>query len=1504
MTRGRKSALIVAASLVGLLLILFVGIIVTVRTAWFGNLVRVKIIASVEEATGGKADVGSFAFDWTHLRATVRDFVIHGLEPPTAAPLLRANLVQVDLKLLSPLRGFVDIAYLLVDTPQANVIVYPDGHTNIPAPKVEHPSNKTGLETIVDLAIGHFDLRNATVTFADRKSGFSAGGDNLRAQLGYNAASPSYTGEIDIAPLHAKLLNNPALDVNVKLPVHLEKDKINLTAAELSTPQSRVVISAEMDHLVAPRGSTHVNARIGLDEVRRVAGLGSTLDTRRGPQVMDADVTAALDPDHIRIQSARVSVGQSNLEASGTLKDPSGRGSVEFRSTLALAEIGRLLEVAAQPQGTMQVDGNAALTGSEYKVTANVIGHGLGVQENGTRVSGIELMGSLTADPHRIALGGLRLTAFGGNFGGSAEVQNMQQFRVEGKLSHFGIEPLARLFMHRNLGYAGVISGPVAANGDFKHSTALAAHANLAIAPGEGAEGDVPVSGRLNVNYSAAAVNIVLDRSYLALPHTRVDLAGSLGQQIQVRMVSSDLADDLKPVAAVPVTFTGNGSATVNATVSGSLSAPRIAGQIGAANFAVEGRPFTSLAAAVAASPSGVSLTNAALSRGQLSMQFSASAGLRDWKPEPDEPLKVDATVRNADARDLLALAGQGNVPLSGGLTADVHVNGTIGSPQGNADVTVANGAIEGERFDQLLLKVAMDDRDIRVPTLQLTAGAARIDANATFQHPVNDLQRGSISAQVNSTQIRLAQLQTVNGAPRNLDGVVSLNGTAAATLAPTNTGESFEVQNLNANLSARQLQMDGQSLGSLTATASSNGSSIHYDVNSNFAGSTIRVNGDTAVAGDHQTTASAQIANLPVNKLLAVAGHGDLPMNGAITLDARFAGGLANSRPEIKTLEGNLNVKGLNASGKSLGDLTATAHTTGNQLTFDLNSDVAHADIRGSGRMQLTGDYPVNAQVNFSKVTYSNLQPLFGGRAQPFDGEADGQMSVSGPVTQTAALHGTLELTKLEAHAVPTLGAKKPRVDFEVHNAGSVDVALDRGVVTVRNFHLTGQYSDVTVSGTAAIAGPEPLNLRATGNVRLDGLEAFSRDIYSSGSVALDAAVSGTMGQPLVNGRLQLNNASVNLISLPNGLSNANGTVAFSGTRATIQDLTGETGGGKVTLSGQVDYGGGEVNFRVQAAANQVHLEYPESVTTEANANLMLAGTTSSSLLSGTVTIVDMALHSHSDIGSVLTSAATPPSANSPSTGLLGGMRFDLRIQTAPGVQFRTTLTQNLKADANLVLRGTPGQPGMLGRVTVSSGEVVFFGTKYTIDEGTITFTNPHKINPQLNVALETKAQGVDVSLDVSGPMDKLKLSYRSDPPLEFEQIVSLLASGKVPTTDPVLAAHQPVPPQQNFEQAGMSTLLGQAVANPVSGRLQRLFGVSKLEINPQITGTSSTATLTLQQQITKDITFTYIQDVTASNQQTIRVEWAFSPQWSAVAQRDQFGLFDLDFFYKKRFH
>jgi len=468
MTRAQKISLLAGGLVAGLLAIVVIAGIVIVSTQKFRNFVRAKIVAEVEQATGGRVEVGSFDFEWQHLRADVRDFVIHGLESPNEAPLLRASHLQVDLKPTAPFKGFIDIAYLLVDTPQANIIVYADGHTNIPAPKLQRKNNQTGLQAIVDLAIGHFELRNGSAANGERKTNFSASGENLRAQLGYaRLPAPHYIGELDTRLRVASGKEAP-VNAAIKLPVTLEADKVTLTNAEVTTARSHVVVSVAMDHLVAPRVSAHLNAQVAVDEVRRAAGLTMTLDTGHAPKMVDADITASMDENRIQLQSTRITYGASSIDASGTLEDQQKPGSLQFRSTLALGEIGRLLRVAAgpegAPEGTVRVGGNATLRpNGEYLVTANVDARNVAVTEGTTRIAGIELDSSVTADPHRIELGGLRLEALGGSFNGSAGIEEMAQFHVSGNLRNFDIDRVARVLMHGGVGYSGIVSGLVQA---------------------------------------------------------------------------------------------------------------------------------------------------------------------------------------------------------------------------------------------------------------------------------------------------------------------------------------------------------------------------------------------------------------------------------------------------------------------------------------------------------------------------------------------------------------------------------------------------------------------------------------------------------------------------------------------------------------------------------------------------------------------------------------------------------------------------------------------------------------------------------------------------------------------------------------------------------------------------------------------------------------------------------------------------------------------------------
>jgi translocation and assembly module TamB len=413
-----------------------------------------------------------------------------------------------------------------------------------------------------------------------------------------------------------------------------------------------------------------------------------------------------------------------------------------------------------------------------------------------------------------------------------------------------------------------------------------------------------------------------------------------------------------------------------------------------------------------------------------------------------------------------------------------------------------------------------------------------------------------------------------------------------------------------------------------------------------------------------------------------------------------------------------------------------------------------------------------------------------------------------------------------------------------------------------------------------------------------------FDKDLAASGVLTLNAAVRGKWNSPDVGGQAVLRNGEFRYADFSNGLSNANGEIVFSGTRANIQSFSAESGGGKVDLSGFAALTGGAITFRIQASARQVRVRYPEGVSSVSDASLTFFGSPQRSEVSGAITVHRVSINPRSDAANILESIGAPIQTGATRSGFAASMNLDVRVQTAPDVALQTSVAQSLQADASLNLRGTAASPALLGRINITQGEIVFFGNKYAINQGSISFFNPARIDPVLNIDLETKARGVDVVLTVAGPMKGLNVSYRSDPPLQFSDIIALLATGRTPT-DPTTASGGTTGQAQGFQQLGASALLGEAISNPVAGRLQRFFGVSRLKIDPQLTGVTGSpeARLTLEQQITPDILFTYITDVSSTSTQLIRAEWSFNKNWSAILIREENGYVGLDFAYKKRF-
>ena len=93
MTRRKEVLLITAASIVGLLVVIVIGAVAVLRTQWFADFARAKILAAANDATGGTAEMQAFELDLRQLTVKIHNFVLHGKEARNADPLCRVKLL-------------------------------------------------------------------------------------------------------------------------------------------------------------------------------------------------------------------------------------------------------------------------------------------------------------------------------------------------------------------------------------------------------------------------------------------------------------------------------------------------------------------------------------------------------------------------------------------------------------------------------------------------------------------------------------------------------------------------------------------------------------------------------------------------------------------------------------------------------------------------------------------------------------------------------------------------------------------------------------------------------------------------------------------------------------------------------------------------------------------------------------------------------------------------------------------------------------------------------------------------------------------------------------------------------------------------------------------------------------------------------------------------------------------------------------------------------------------
>ena len=587
-----------------------------------------------------------------------------------------------------------------------------------------------------------------------------------------------------------------------------------------------------------------------------------------------------------------------------------------------------------------------------------------------------------------------------------------------------------------------------------------------------------------------------------------------------------------------------------------------------------------------------------------------------------------------------------------------------------------------------------------------------------------------------------------------------------------------------------------------------------------------------------------------------------NLPIAGTLTASASGAGTLDN--PQLTAV---LELPQLQLRQNSISAVKAEVHVVNHRADLTLHSQLARTSVQAHGAVNLSGDYYTEGTIDTTSVPLDQLLALYvPNLPDGFQGQTEFHAALKGPLK---------DKSRVEAHlTVPTLSASYQ--SLQIATVGPIRADYSHSVVTLQPAEIRGTGTSLRVQGSIPLDGTTAPNLTAQGSMDVRVLRIVEPDVRSSGILSLDIRTTGSAKSPVVQGQVHLEDVALSSPNTPLGVEKLNGTLDIDNDRVQISSLTGQVGGGQVSLGGSIAYRP-NLQFNLALQSRSVRLRYPEGLRMLLNSNLAFTGTSQDSTLNGRVLIDNLSFTPDFDLAKFSDQFGGSAAPSQP--GFADTIKLAVSVQSTD--QLSATSSQaSVEGDVNLRVIGTAANPVIIGRTNLTSGELFYRNVRYQLQRGIITFENPNETEPVMNVSVTTTVEQYNLTLTLRGPFDKLTTSYVSDPPLATADIINLIAQGK--TTQEANAVSQ-----------STDSMIASQAAGQFSSSVQKLAGISSLQIDPLVGGTnqSPSARVAIQQRVTKNFLFTFSTDVSQPGNEMVQGDYQLNKRWSVSMTRDQTG-------------
>ena len=587
-----------------------------------------------------------------------------------------------------------------------------------------------------------------------------------------------------------------------------------------------------------------------------------------------------------------------------------------------------------------------------------------------------------------------------------------------------------------------------------------------------------------------------------------------------------------------------------------------------------------------------------------------------------------------------------------------------------------------------------------------------------------------------------------------------------------------------------------------------------------------------------------------------------------------------------VPMVNGVANAKNVQAAGTVINTLTAKASQSGETTSFDAQAALAQGtniDVAGSltpiaegyrlalsraqlaqGQLSAALAQPTELTVSGSNVSLDAVRFNVGSGSVTASGTAGDALnltvdisklplSIANTVAPDLALAGTLD-----GRAVITGTGADPRVQFEARAGGISAAAIADFGITPLNVTANGSFANNTVSlaalsangaggltlsgsGTVPLAG-NGLNVTVTGSAPLALGNRFVADRGGqlSGTVNLDARVSGSIGAPQFGGTVTTSGSGYIDPELNLRLQNISGSASLSGEQMTVNNLSANLAtGGTVSVAGTIGLSNGiPANLRV--SLNGARYADGDLFVATLSGGLTLTGPiTGSPLLKGDVLVQEANITVPDGFGGGATlidvdhirtpravqqtlqraridAAGAPVPQTRPS-----GVVLDINVN-APNQIFIRGRGLDAEVGGSVRLTGPLNDIQPVGGFALNRGRLAILGQRVTFDSGTVTLVGD--LDPQINFVARTEGEGITVFVTVSGRASDIDVSFTSSPALPQDEVLSRLIFNR--------AIGDLSPLQLAKLAAAAAELAGGGGNNNLVGSLRDAAGLDDLDI------------------------------------------------------------------------